>query len=117
MSAGLNVDEIRTKAREADKAWLCSQAGAAPAALEFLRRAAQRHAEGVDPKIALCSYLLACASECVPVAQRFAGSVFLTFSPPNLAFLNPKLPTMFINSHRRHTAEKPWFVDDIPDAA
>jgi hypothetical protein len=114
-SAGLDVDEILAEAEVTSAASLCEQMGIGEEPLDRLRSASRRHAEGVDPELALRAYLLACAREREVVSKRFAGSILFTSSPPSFSFLNPNLPTMFIFSYRHGSTEKPWFVDELTD--
>jgi hypothetical protein len=83
-------------------------------ALDILRTAAVRHAEELEPDLALKTYLSACHAERETVSRWFANSVLLTSSPQQLSFLLPRLPTMFIFSYRHGSTEKPWFIDDTP---
>jgi acyl-CoA synthetase (AMP-forming)/AMP-acid ligase II len=112
-SAGLDIERIHAEAAATTEAALRARFEIEEECFDRLRAACQRHAEGLDPEQALKSYVLACAAEGETVAERFRGSVFLTSSPPSLAFLNPKLPTLFIFSYRHGSTEKPWFVDEV----
>lgn len=54
-------------------------------------------------------YVAACSVEALILERLYGRHLFVTFSPPDLAFLLPSLPTLFMFCNSRRESRRPWF--------
>lgn len=85
-----------------------------PAMLSSLERCAARwYRGGSDPRQGARTYLDMNAVESAAVAAHFRGSIFVTFNGSAYRALFPStMPVFYMNSLKRGTAIKPWFMDE-----
>ena len=76
---------------------------------QLIMQAGKHGQHGVPEQLAR-TYCCANLMERELYAQRFAGSIFLTFSKESEEQLLPDLPKLYLFSHRKGASEKPWFV-------
>ncbi|MCD6523302.1 MAG: hypothetical protein J7K68_06210 [Candidatus Diapherotrites archaeon] len=71
---------------------------------------AKKHAR-IRAEKAAERYLKVRISEKKTLEKRYSDAVFFTYSPPEMQFLMPTLPTLYIYSIKRGVSECPWFME------
>ncbi len=66
-----------------------------------------------DPELAAKNYYLLNLFENGPLAEKFEGSIFLTYNNRLHKYITPEgMPTFYMNSLNKNTSMKPWFTDE-----
>jgi hypothetical protein len=78
---------------------------------KLIEQAAKHFEASRDYDSAARQYYRACLWDDVAVTKLYPGHIFLTYNPPEMDALLPRLPKLYLFSFKEGTSMKPWFVE------
>ena len=105
-ACNLNIDDVIAASTSND----FSEAWKELSIREKLIEQAHKHFRDRDKEQGARQYFAACRAEAQPFADYFSGCAFVTYNGPAFDLCLPNLPKLYIFSHKKGSAVKPWFM-------